>query len=887
MSAALSDPVYSGLLAPDPTAANASALGAPKPKLQSVSSDPVAAPKKSETDVTTAKQKPLPWEAAPPELKTNMDAAFSGIHKGESGGGSDMLLQNINAGSGEPNSSASGPLQIEKGTYVGNARKYFPAETQGKSDEDIWSTRVDPEMYKRVSDATMWVNAQTLTSNKIPPTAPNLTLAWRAGGDGAVALIRAASTNPNALAGDIVPDLRTRGNGGAGNLTVGQLLTNPYAHGPGGDNETPATLFALNLGHQILNQEKDDLEKGRARVAKIDADYKPVEVPAPPAPPETDPLKQFSSLAGLFAIGASLFSRTPATAAMNGLAGAMNAAKKSDWETYAAHYEQYKTASKQAIEAQELHSKNISEALEMMTKNMAAGTTMLNTALTLAGDEENLKRQHVLDWAAIGKANDEMRERAAEWKLKQPVYDAAGELSAANQGYTQALQTGDQDQISKWASTVKQKQTAFDQASENLRQVEQAEKGATSYPKGANEPVTLLRSKIATAMRDEQSARDRGDSEAEQEAHQRVVQFQEQLKTQATSEKPATASAAGISGLTTMLVDGKPALVRYDKNKAQVQYADGTPVQPGTAIGPAPKAAAAGSPGEERTRRFNEMKAAQEASGTYTDDTTIYHTLDRQMAEDKQTAISDEAAKMAADIALKTGHPPAWMGRSQASLTKFLDTYAKEAHAQGLGPDEIAANQVKFAGEMAEARTLGTMSARVDFGAKELDVALPQAMEASERVYRPGFKKVADIQQAIQGQTSDPDLLEFAQFNQQVISAYAQMMGRGGLSTVHAMDRAEGLLSTATSQTGYVRQLDTLHKEVQTILYGTQAAKDSLRQEIGDPRPGAALPVLTGVPRAGDATAAAPKENDITTSKSGRPIIFRNGQWEYRDAGSR
>ena len=222
----------------------------------------------------------------------------------------------------------------------------------------------------------------------------------------------------------------------------------------------------------------------------------------------------------------------------------------------------------------------------------------------------------------------------------------------------------------------------------------------------------------------------------------------------------------------------------------------------------------------------------------------------RVAAEAKQSVISDDAAKLAADVALKTGHPPAWMGRSSGSLTKFLDAYSSEAKAQGIGASEIASNVVKFSGELAEARTLGTASARIDLSARELDVAIPQALELSERVYRPGFKKLAEIQQALQGQTSDPDLLEFAQQNQQLMSAYALSMSRGGVSTVASMDRAEHLLATATSQAGYMRQLDRLHKEVQTILYGTAAAKQGLVNEITGGTTQLPAPSLTGVQRA-------------------------------------
>lgn len=300
---------------------------------------------------------------------------------------------------------------------------------------------------------------------------------------------------------------------------------------------------------------------------------------------------------------------------------------------------------------------------------------------------------------------------------------------------------------------------------------------------------------------------------------------------------------------TPVTINGKPgdAIWKPSPDGGHWYARDGTPIQGEVRLAGRP--AAAGSTAAERQTRFEEMKAAQQQAGIYKDDTQVYRSLDRQMAEDKQTAISDDAARIAAQVALKTGHPPTWMGRSQASLTKFLDMYADEAKKQHLSASDIAANIAKFSGEMAEARTLGTASARIDFAAKELDVALPTAMEASQRVWRPGFKKLAELQQAVKGQTSDPDLLEFAQFNQQVMSAYSAAMQRGGTSTVHAMERAESLLSTATSQAGYMRQLDTLHKEVQTILYGTQAAKDHLRAEINGSPEITNPPVLTGVPR--------------------------------------
>ena len=80
---------------------------------------------------------------------------------------------------------------------------------------------------------------------------------------------------------------------------------------------------------------------------------------------------------------------------------------------------------------------------------------------------------------------------------------------------------------------------------------------------------------------------------------------------------------------------------------------------------------------------------------------------------------------------------------------------------QGRSGADMAAKIVAFNSDMAAARTLGAASARIDLGAQELQVALPQALELSRKVYRPDFKPIGEIQQAIQGKTSDPDLLEF------------------------------------------------------------------------------------------------------------------------------
>ena len=201
---------------------------------------------------------------------------------------------------------------------------------------------------------------------------------------------------------------------------------------------------------------------------------------------------------------------------------------------------------------------------------------------------------------------------------------------------------------------------------------------------------------------------------------------------------------------------------------------------------------------------------------------------------------------------------------------------ARQMKEQGRSGADMAAKIVAFNSDMAAARTLGAASARIDLGAQELQVALPQALELSRKVYRPDFKPIGEIQQAIQGKTSDPDLLEFQQQNQAVINAYAATMSRGGVSTVAAAERASSILSSATGQEAYERQLDRLNKEVQQMQYGTAAAKQQILDQISGRHTEVPQPTLTGVAK----PAAKYIEGQTATNPTtGARLVFKGGEW--------
>ena len=250
---------------------------------------------------------------------------------------------------------------------------------------------------------------------------------------------------------------------------------------------TAYQMYSMGMGNQILQQMMRDAQEGKARVAKLEEGYKPIQIEAPPKTPHTDPLETFGSLAGVFATLASAFTRTPATAAMNALAGAMKASKEANWEDYKAQYDQWKYSTELMFKAHERQAQDIRDAMEMMSKNVAVGKSMLETVLALSGDERAQRLAARQEYMEFGRFQDERDLNAAKLKLMWPVIQAEEDLRAATENLRYLQQNhAPEDQIQ--------------QARENVREAEQiwSERSRTASRSGASTmgtavPVTVTR----------------------------------------------------------------------------------------------------------------------------------------------------------------------------------------------------------------------------------------------------------------------------------------------------------------------------------------------------------------------------------------------------------
>ncbi len=739
----------------DPTtiAANAAATGGP-------AASPLGPPSGNALPQATrqrVERAPTNDNATP---ETNLTIARKQRQQGENPSG--------NPNAQNPHSSAGGKNQIIDDTWVALLTKNHPEMVEGKSRQEILALKNDGPLNDEMAGKYDQDNAKFLASNGIAPTPNFINAAYRAGPQGALAIIQAARANPATLVKDVAPDMAKPGNNGAGNMTVGQFLMNPYARGPGAEEGgSPQQMFTIAKGNQILADLQAELESGKARVAAIDKDYKPLEFDKPPKPPETDPLKTFGSLAGVFATLAAGFSRTPAIAAMNGLAGAMDAAKKADWDTYKANYDQFKYSSELMLKAHEQHSADVRDALEMMTKNMAAGTAMLNATVALSDDEEMHKLHETQRYVEMGQLQDKRDETAREVREKLPVSMATADLTAALENRKHAQEGGDPAEVAKAEELVTQ-------AENRLAGVKRATAGAGGVTGLSNPVAVTVNGKPAMAIYDKNALSWRYPNGVPIPADAEVL----------PTGKP-TAAAAKEGDAETL---AHKAFV--DKNGREPDLSDFND-----------KAEMAKLTTEQRNN----------ATGGLTEEAADFAA--------ERVLFGDESAL--------TG-----MARSASNITKVNNAIVQKAKEYGLTPAQVAVKVAQFKGIVAGERTLGTRQANMEVAANEVKAMTPLALDASEHVDRTEFPTLNAVLLAAERGTGDENVVRFALAANSLIYSFSKFLNPTGIPTDADKARATEILATQWSKEQFTTALDQISKEIATGRFAIDATREEFLQGL-------------------------------------------------------
>src|SRR5262249_20710849 len=90
-----------------------------------------------------------------------------------------------------PRSTAVGPFQFIESTFLEVTQRHFQAETGALASAEVLKLRTDRAFSRRVAEAFTRDNAATLAAAGLPATFGNLRLAFLAGPDGAVRVLKA------------------------------------------------------------------------------------------------------------------------------------------------------------------------------------------------------------------------------------------------------------------------------------------------------------------------------------------------------------------------------------------------------------------------------------------------------------------------------------------------------------------------------------------------------------------------------------------------------------------------------------------------------------------------------------------------------------------------
>lgn len=194
---------------------------------------------------------------------------------------------------------------------------------------------------------------------------------------------------------------------------MAQAATDSVANtgSPPPDDKTPIDFLGNTDNHDLLGLQKhhvaeeqaaaDDTMRALHADRDIAANYLsrqgvgPDDIPKWDADQErrkyeTNPIESFGSLASVFAIAASAFTKAPMDNALNGAAAAMHAIRDKDDEGYKRAFDAWKANTDLTIKRHQMMHENYQDAITLMSTDMQLGEAKLKQMAARFGDQKTL-----------------------------------------------------------------------------------------------------------------------------------------------------------------------------------------------------------------------------------------------------------------------------------------------------------------------------------------------------------------------------------------------------------------------------------------------------------------------------------------------------------------
>lgn len=152
--------------------------------------------------------------------------------------------------------------------------------------------------------------------------------------------------------------------------------------------------------------------------------------------------------------------------------------------------------------------------------------------------------------------------------------------------------------------------------------------------------------------------------------------------------------------------------------------------------------------------------------------------------------------------------------RSPQLRMQYLERLAERASEKGLSPKDVAAATAEFQGFKAGEKTLGTRQAQIDLASTVLEQFVPIANAASADYKRSGVRTLNDLQNAVNKRTASPELRKLNASVNAVINAYSRAINPTGVGTVSDKEHAREILDAAFSEGDFEAATSQLMMEI-------------------------------------------------------------------------
>lgn len=661
-------------------------------------------------------------------------------------------------------------------------------------------------------------------------------------------------------AGGALPDGAPAANAGAlgigpayerARVLAGQMM-------PPASGYDPASLIPefRRINQQQIEAERPLIEARQRLQAReeADADEKyqklqrdeddPALKPWTMKPPQPDPIGGLASLGSIFAALAAGFSHTPAIAAMNGMAAAIDARNEGNQKQYDEAFTAYKYNSELALRRTEIMQKEYDAAWARVRENPELGLAELRAVSQIYQDE---KSEVLIESGQLEKADEIYRARQdAQQKLTEKLLELDPELKFGP------------SQNTPLARAIWAKQQEYMGPPNNM-EPNAAYLKAYEYVSKTIKPQSAAQTQQTQAdlLAADKWQRDHNGAQPTDEDKKTPEYIRDQNAALNSLKKPTAADTK----------DAQAAVLAIDKWKQDHNGVEPTEDEKQSAEFVRDKMQASVkqpnlNPKEQDVQtlaraEFNRLHGHYPTnSDADSQEMAALRTSQRQAA---QGVVDDKTAEFIAGEVL-SGNKEATVGlaRNSANIAKVGAALTRLAAEKGVTPGELSVRFAEFTGLMQAERTLGARTANMEVPANEVNFMGNLAVKASEKVSRTDYPNINDVIIAMQQGTGNVDVVDFGQATYSLVISYAKFLNPTGVPTDADKANATRILQMGWSHDQFAEAIRFMKKEIESGQQGVAATRFEL--------PDLVLPSVRGrTPQ----PAAAPQAPDATPAPAG------------------